>query len=330
MVTAVNALPPAASDQIESSLAAAVTASDPVETDETPLPADPVRRPWYRRAALPLSLLLLVATLCGAGVLLYVNERNVRQQERSVGAPADGTARLQLVVSAQRVDTASQQLVLTVLPVPQGNLAAPGPEPVYSADVQLQTSSLSRVNLRLARGDTPVLQQIEVPLDDGTVTDYPFDRYDARVAWTATTAGEPLPVTMAFKDTDPFFVIKPRSESVNSSGVVLDTSISRSQGTFILAWFMMAAMWALALAVANAARVLVRKHEGLLFPALSWMAATLFALVGLRNAAPNGPPIGSLLDYAAFFWAEAIIAGSVVCVAITGIHKERRALAETS
>lgn len=38
------------------------------------------------------------------------------------------------------------------------------------------------------------------------------------------------------------------------------------------------------------------------------MAATLFALVGMRNAAPGGPPIGSPIDYIAFFWAEAIIA----------------------
>ncbi|MFF2744216.1 DUF4436 family protein [Kitasatospora sp. NPDC058048] len=41
---------------------------------------------------------------------------------------------------------------------------------------------------------------------------------------------------------------------------------------------------------------------------MSGMAATLFALVGIRNAAPGGPPIGSLIDCIAFFWAEAIIA----------------------
>jgi hypothetical protein len=38
------------------------------------------------------------------------------------------------------------------------------------------------------------------------------------------------------------------------------------------------------------------------------MAASLFALAAFRNTAPGSPPIGSILDYAAFLWTEAIIA----------------------
>ena len=63
-----------------------------------------------------------------------------------------------------------------------------------------------------------------------------------------------------------------------------------------------------------------------MWPALGWMAATLFALIGMRNAAPGSPPIGSLIDYAAFFWAEAIVAGSLTYVAATGIRAERAAI----
>jgi hypothetical protein len=53
------------------------------------------------------------------------------------------------------------------------------------------------------------------------------------------------------------------------------------------------------------------------YPALGWMAATLFALVVVRNAVPGGPPLGSLFDYAAFLWAEAVIA---VCVGVVSVH----------
>jgi Domain of unknown function (DUF4436) len=102
--------------------------------------------------------------------------------------------------------------------------------------------------------------------------------------------------------------------------------ITRSRGTLILAWFMVAAMWALAVSVLCAARILVARGQGLVWPALGWMAATLFALIGMRNAAPGAPPIGSLIDYAAFFWAEVIIAGSLTYVAATGIRAERAAI----
>ena len=92
------------------------------------------------------------------------------------------------------------------------------------------------------------------------------------------------------------------------------------------AWFMIIAMWALALSVLGGARILAARRQGMVWPALGWMAATLFALIGMRNAAPGSPPIGSLIDYAAFFWAEAIIAGSVVYVATSGIRAERAAI----
>jgi hypothetical protein len=77
-------------------------------------------------------------------------------------------------------------------------------------------------------------------------------------------------------------------------------------------------------AVLGGAQVLVRKRPGIVWPALGWMAATLFALVSLRNAAPGAPPIGSIMDYLAFFWAEGIIAVGLAVTAATGIRTELR------
>ena len=128
------------------------------------------------------------------------------------------------------------------------------------------------------------------------------------------------------REVDPFFLTKVRS-TVSIAGVAVDTiRIGRSRGTLILAWFMIVAMWALALSVLGAARILGARRQGLVWPALGWMAATLFALIGMCNAAPGSPPIGSLIDYAAFFWAEAIVAGSLTYVAATGIRAERAAI----
>ncbi|MEW5629238.1 DUF4436 family protein [Streptomyces hydrogenans] len=57
-------------------------------------------------------------------------------------------------------------------------------------------------------------------------------------------------------------------------------------------------------------------------PPLGWMAATLFALAAFRNTAPGAPPIGSLLDYLAFFWAESLIAFCVVVVVTRAVRAE--------
>ncbi|MFF7633195.1 DUF4436 family protein [Kitasatospora sp. NPDC008050] len=44
----------------------------------------------------------------------------------------------------------------------------------------------------------------------------------------------------------------------------------------------------------------------------------------MRNAAPGSPPIGSLMDYVAFFWAEGIIAASLTCTVVLGTRTEHR------
>lgn len=62
----------------------------------------------------------------------------------------------------------------------------------------------------------------------------------------------------------------------------------------------------------------------MVWPSLGWMAATLFALIGMRNAAPGAPPIGSLIDYVAFFWAEGIIAACLVVTVVSGSRVEHR------
>lgn len=52
------------------------------------------------------------------------------------------------------------------------------------------------------------------------------------------------------------------------------------------------------------------------------MAATLFTLAAFRNTAPGSPPFGCLVDYAAFLWAEMIIAASLTCVVLAGARTE--------
>ncbi|WP_329857739.1 DUF4436 family protein [Streptomyces sp. SP18ES09] len=82
-------------------------------------------------------------------------------------------------------------------------------------------------------------------------------------------------------------------------------------------------MWALAVAVLTGTWFLVTRRKGLTWPALGWMAATLFALAAFRNAAPGSPPIGSLIDYLAFLWAETVIAFCLVTVVVSGFRAER-------
>jgi len=105
---------------------------------------------------------VLVAAMCGSGLLFYLNDRNAHQQWKSAGT-IEQAAWLDLTVTVQRVDTADQQLVLNVLPEPRGTLRSPEDD-TFTQDVSLFTSSLRQTSIRITKGSQAILQQVTLPL----------------------------------------------------------------------------------------------------------------------------------------------------------------------
>jgi hypothetical protein len=65
--------------------------------------------------------------------------------------------------------------------------------------------------------------------------------------------------------------------------------------------------------------VLGRRLEPQFF---TWMAGTLFAIVGLRSVLPGNPPLGALPDFLVFIWAESIVALSLLCIVIVYLRRK--------
>jgi Domain of unknown function (DUF4436) len=264
-----------------------------------------------------------ILVLCGVGVGLYLNQRDTLEHTYSSGN-SEAANRVDLKVTVQRVDPTNRDLVLSLLPAPQGALKNDQDEPTKR--ILMIANGGATVALAFAR-DQPIAQKtLQVSLNGGSVTDCPFDHYTSVIAFGAVVGGVVVPLHVTLQELDPFFLTKVKFTGALAGAVFDQIHVSRSRGTLILAWFMMIAMWALALSVLGGAHVLTLRHEGMVWAALGWMAATIFALVGLRNAAPGSPPIGSLIDYASFFWAEAIVAGSLTFVALRGIRQEHASL----
>jgi hypothetical protein len=225
-------------------------------------------------------------------VLLYLNERSGHSVSTQVGEHTS-LDRIDVVATVQKVDPAARVVLLRVEVTPNGTYAEQS-SAVPSKPLVLFTSSPTRAQLTFPAGQLIPAQDVTVGLADGTVSDYPFDRYTASIAFAAESGGVVAPLHVEVDNIDPFFRLSAPKAVVEPDVAGLNERVSRSRGTAFLAVFMMAAMWALALAV-----------------------------VGMRNAAPGNPPVGCLLDYAAFFWAELLVALSVVAVAAWGIVAER-------
>ncbi|WP_324290091.1 DUF4436 family protein [Streptomyces antarcticus] len=194
-----------------------------------------------------------------------------------------------------RVDAAGRELVLRIQVTPRGTLAeAGGISP--AEDLTLQTSTATRADLTFKAHQRISTLDVPVAMTGGSITDYPFDAYEAAVEFTAVLGGEKVPVRVLFSNNDVLFSAAVDA-SAEDGAAVLDIRLTRSNSVLVFAVFMMIAMWALAVSVLIGGWFLVTRRKGLTWPALGWMAATLFALAAFRNTAPGSPPIGCLLDY---------------------------------
>ncbi|MFI0975904.1 DUF4436 family protein [Streptomyces sp. NPDC021093] len=272
------------------------------------------------RSTLLGTVLVLVAVAAAVlgGLWLQFGERADQDARTTAGSSAPD--RIDIDASVQRVDALARELVLRVRVTPRGTFAeAGGISP--TEDLTLQTSPSVRGDLTFLAHRRIASVDVPVTLTGGAVTDYPFDAYEAEMEFGAVLAGEPVPVRMSLSNSDALFSLDVEG-TVLRDAAVFTADVSRSRSVLVFAVFMMSAMWALTVAVLMGGWFLVGRRKGLTWPALSWMAATLFALAAFRNTAPGAPPIGSLLDYLAFFWAETLIAFCVIVVVVRGVRME--------
>ncbi|QKW09842.1 DUF4436 family protein [Streptomyces sp. NA04227] len=274
-----------------------------------------------RKLFAPGLVALAVATAVALGVWLQYGERIGADTRHTAGSGA--ADRVDITTSVQKVDAAARQLTLRVLVTPRGGLAeAGGLSP--ARDLVLQTSSAVRGDLSFPAHSRIATAQVPVTLTDGSITDYPFDSYRTALEFSAEAGGREVPVRMSVSNNDALFAVNVRADTADGAAV-FDLNLERSSSVFLFALFMMAAMWALAVGVLVATWFLLSGRKGLVWPALGWMAATLFALAAFRNTAPGAPPIGCLLDYLAFLWVEPVIAFCVFTVVVAGVRAEPRA-----
>jgi hypothetical protein len=256
-------------------------------------------------------LLLVLALLAGgAGLLVFAIERDNADKPFRIGrlGPAGGIAVTSQVVD---VDPEGRTMSVRISYEPVGALAAPGGFKL-ARDVELFVNTIhGDVTTTASRGDIINPAEVELPLEDGDVLDYPFDSYRADLAVIATSPeGRVIPTGGTL---------------LGLNGWSMDTRVTRRQGVPVtrvdirrvdstIAWavFVMLLMWVLCLAALRTAVMLSTGRRTWSTVFLGFFAAMLFAFPAIRNNLPGSPPIGSLNDFVSFFWAEGLIAVSLL------------------
>lgn len=184
-------------------------------------------------------------------------------------------------------------------------------------------SSGSLNSYTLAKGLVPSVD-VKMALPEGESSRYPFDTYDGDLLASAkTSAGTVVPtLIVASNAADGWTVSKSLTRQGKSVG--LSFQISRASDAQLYAIFIMALMWALAIAGVVIAFILLRdplREVGA--DLLVYLAALLFALPLIRTLLPGNPGLGVLADFAVYFWVEAVVGVTLVVLLFLWVERNR-------
>lgn len=206
-------------------------------------------------------------------------------------------------------------------------LAVPGPAlPTGGALVATDVGALPTVAVRAAGVDPE--SSIELVAEAGEVTAYPFDTYVATLELLAvadadrtldTLAGAPpLPLAVTGSTTAPGFTVTGSAASGPEGTTLVTVRAERERNARAWAVVMMAINWLLAAAAIGVAASVALGQRQWETRHLAWLGSMLFALAAFRTTAPGNPPIGTFLDFAAFFPAFALVAAALL--ALVGVY----------
>lgn len=208
---------------------------------------------------------------------------------------------------------------------PHGTLLSP--DATLARDLELYVASATGKNVHeFKKGKRMAPVEAVVEIYEGEPMDYPFDEHSAELAFffqPAGTAGgtETIPMAVELRGAVAGLRIDAEydKEVSTPNNAVIDISLERAGTARFFSIFIMIAMWALTIGVIFLVFRVFSGQRKIEISMFSFLGALLFAFPALRNSQPGTPPIGTLSDFLAFFWAEVIIALSLLSVVVRWI-----------
>jgi hypothetical protein len=270
-------------------------------------------------------ILLLVFAAAYVFVLMaYKNEGANRSAELVADTQKAGENRVDVSGRIVTADPLKGDIVVRLEFTPHGSFATP--EGTLARDLDLFVSSATGKNaheFKKGKRMNPVEAVVEIY--EGEPMDYPFDAHNAELSFFfepaaakgAESSGESIPVAVEMRGS--VAGLRLDTEYAKESAVdhpIIDISVERASTARFFSIFIMVAMWALTIGVICLVFRVFAGHRKIEISMFSFLGALLFAFPALRNSQPGTPPIGTLSDFLAFFWAEVIIALSLLSVVL--------------
>ncbi|MEY2490468.1 MAG: hypothetical protein QOC70_2410 [Verrucomicrobiota bacterium] len=289
-----------------------------------------MEEPTKSKKPLLIGILLLLVFAAAYALVLYAF-KNEGENRAAVLAPNEKIAndRIDAYARIVNADVLKGDISVRLTFTPHGSLlAADGV--TLSRDLLLDVNSATgkhAYEFKKGKRMDPVEAIVEI--FEGEPMEYPFDKHEAELSFYFEPAGTPsatetdksIPVAIQlYGSVSGLRIDADYAKEHADDHVVIDLSLSRAPTAVFFSVFIMAAMWLLVVGVLSLVFRVYAGHRKIEVSMFSFLGALLFAFPALRNSQPGTPPIGTLSDFLAFFWAEVIIALSLLSVLLRWIR----------
>ena len=243
-------------------------------------------------------------------LVMFLREGHPKMVIKGISAEA-------VAIDAQfiSVDLARETVTMTLSPdMSSAQIASRGK---LTTDINLEIDTgVLVLNHTFKSGDTPVAWQATIPIEEGDILQYPFDRYSGDFLVKATRKGSSE--TAANLELDKVvhgFQFNATGEPTpDKSQLNVTYEISRSPAVIFLTIMAMLSLTLVVFSAMNVAwQVAIngRKPE---FNMMTWIAALLFVIPSVRNSLPGSPPTGAIVDVGLFFWLHILAVSSLLTI----------------
>lgn len=275
-----------------------------------------------------LLLLLIFAGLYVFVLNAYRNEGANRAAELVADTAKAGENRIDVSGRIVTADPLKGDVIVRLEFLPHGSFA--GENGTLARDLDLYVSSATGKNVHeFKKGKRMNPVEVVVEIYEGEPMDYPFDSHAAELSFffepgaakgAEPASSEAIPIAVEMRGSVAGLRLDTELAKENTADhAVIEIGIERATTAIFFSVFIMIAMWALVVGVLFLVFRVFSGHRKIEISMFSFLGALLFAFPALRNSQPGTPPIGTMSDFIAFFWAEVIIALSLLSVVLRWI-----------
>jgi len=272
----------------------------------------------FTRKQIKVIIFLVLFLLAYGGVIgLYKIESSRNAADFYSQKP--GADYIEAFVRVISIDPIKGDIAARIQFVPHGNLGMTGSNQVSKEVKFLVNSSASKPERVFEKGKIMEPADVVIPISEGQVSDYPFDRHKSFLELEMTSTANPptkIPIMVhLWSDMAGFNTNAYPIPENTASYVGINITVERSITTTLFSIFIMLGMWSVGIIVLLQARIVQVKGDMVELGMFTYNAALIFALPAVRNIQPGIPPVGTLSDFMAFFWAEGLATVSFITIA---------------